>query len=159
MNRSPDPNGSSSTVEDFSQPEIEDEISSPVASDAIEDSNVDIEGTKKVTKTTTKTPLTTRTTIFRPKTTKQTKKPEIVVPDIVEPEVVSPGEQNFGQIVATSDLENEESEKRPHKDVAIEFSRSGIDWVKICSSRERYKNLELKRVCEAGFEIAINRKA
>ena len=82
-----------------------------------------------------------------------------MVPDIVEPEVVSPDEQTLGQIVATSDLENEESEKRPHKDVAIEFSRSGIDWVKICSSRERYKNLELKRVCEAGFEIAINRKA
>ena len=104
--------------------------------------------TKTTTTTTAKTTAESESKIFEPK---------IIEPEIVKPEIIEPNDNEIGLIVATSDLENENSEKRGHKDVAIEFSKSGIDWEKICNSRERYKNNELRRVCEV-FRSVVTEK-
>ena len=110
---------------------------------------------KKQTPETTVEKSTTTTTTTVKITTKSESK--IIEPEIVKPEIIEPNDNEFGLIVATSDLENENSEKRGHKDVAIEFSKSGIDWEKICNSRERYKNNELRRVCEV-FRSVVTEK-
>ena len=110
---------------------------------------------KKQTPETTVEKSTTTTSTTVKTTTKSESK--IIEPEIVKPEIIEPNDNEFGLIVATSDLENENSEKRGHKDVAIEFSKSGIDWEKICNSRERYKNNELRRVCEV-FRSVVTEK-
>ena len=110
---------------------------------------------KKQTPETTVEKSTTTTSTTVKTTTKSESK--IIEPEIVKPEIIEPNDNELGLIVATSDLENENSEKRGHKDVAIEFSKSGIDWEKICNSRERYKNNELRRVCEV-FRSEVTEK-
>ena len=155
-----------------------------ISENSDENIDVDIESTKKISPTpglskiteptqktvqksiqTPKIPLekstiTTTTTTTVKTTSKSDSKifePKIIEPEIVKPEIIEPNDNEIGLIVATSDLENEDSEKRGHKDVAIEFSKSGIDWEKICNSRERYKNNELRRVCEV-FRSVVTEK-
>ena len=174
-------------LEDKNVPSKEtDESQNPkdeISENSDENIDVDIESTKKISPTpglskiteptqktvqksiqTPKIPLEKSTITTTTTTVKTTSKsdskifePKIIEPEIVKPEIIEPNDNEIGLIVATSDLENEDSEKRGHKDVAIEFSKSGIDWEKICNSRERYKNNELRRVCEV-FRSVVTEK-
>ena len=82
------------------------------------------------------------------------------IQEIVEPEIVVPEMVVVSHAVVSSKTENSDkiSDRRKVKDeVAIQFYESEIDWNKICQSRERYKNVELTRVCDA-FRSVVTQK-